>query len=236
VIYVSYLADVDRLADLVPEGLELQRLGPEGRFALFTHLTYRHGRIGPRFLHRIPVTPLPSPIQSNWRIHVTDPRTGLAGIHFVVNAASGTIVPLGARLMLQSMPMHGLAESELSRTSDGCFRLNLSPVNGRGPDIEATLCPTNDRTLPAPWNLCFGDYHAFLEYCVPQNRAMASQPWHRRVSRQEIRLDIPLEDCCPLSGKVHSRMAEEIAGNSATVSFHVPRVTFRFDSQEFDPF
>jgi hypothetical protein len=236
VIYVSYLADADRLDELVPKGLELQRLGPDGKFALFTHLTYRHGRLGPAFAHHMPFAPLPSPVQSNWRIHVTDPRTGLPGIHFVANAASGVIVPLGARLMLQSMPMHAVAEADLSRTADGCFRLSLTPGSGSGPDIDATLCPSTDRTLSGPWSACFEDYHAFLQYCVPQNRALASQAWYHRISRQEIRLDIPLEDCAPLTGEVRSKMAQEIAGDSAPVCFHVPSVHFRFDGQQFDPY
>src|SRR5262249_8404586 len=68
VIYVNYLVEADRLEPFVPLGLELQRLGRTGRYALFTHLTYRHGHFGPRLfgpLRRL----LPSPVHSNWRIY-----------------------------------------------------------------------------------------------------------------------------------------------------------------------
>jgi len=233
VLYVNYLVPAARLTPLVPSGLVLRRLGPGGEYALFTVLTFRHGRFGPRMLRGLPLW-LPSPIQSNWRIHVVDPNTGSQGICFVINAASSTTVALGARLMLRAMPIHPLASAKLTRYANDCLRLTLDPGCGSGPDMEATLCPTGDRTLPHPWNLCFTDYRTMLAYCVPQNRAMASQPWFQRNTRQEIRLDIPLTDCNPLSGEVHSRLAEEIGGGSAALCFHVARVAFRFDRQEFD--
>ena len=118
VIYINYLIEIERVAPIVPLGLELRRLGPEGRYALFTLLTYRHGRLGPRISHRWPV-PLPSAIQSNWRIHVQDPRTQTTGIHFVTNTATSPFVSIGGRLMLEAMPMHLLAGAVLARESDG---------------------------------------------------------------------------------------------------------------------
>ncbi len=69
VIYVNYLVDAQQLLPLVPSGLELQRLGPGGRWALFTLLTYRHGHFGPGLLGPLRQL-LPSPVQSNWRIYV----------------------------------------------------------------------------------------------------------------------------------------------------------------------
>ena len=48
VIYVNYLVEAERLEPFVPAGLDLQHIGRAGRYALFTHLTYRHGHFGPR--------------------------------------------------------------------------------------------------------------------------------------------------------------------------------------------
>lgn len=233
VIYINYLVPAERLELLVPSGLELQRLGPNGRYALFTFLTYRHGHLGPRLLKSWRQQ-LPSPLQTNWRIHVSDPRTGAQGIHFVANGSSNPLQALGARLMMESMPMHPLAVAELTREPNGAFHLRLDPGSGSGPDVEARLHPTDNRALSAPWTDCFADYEAFLAYCVPQNRAISSQPWYNRTSRQEIRLDIPLTDCKPLQGTVDSRMAQAIVGDALPVCFHVPKVAFRFDRQEFD--
>jgi len=50
VVYVNYLVPADALAPMVPEGLELQRLGPMNDVALFTFLTFRHGHFGFAFL------------------------------------------------------------------------------------------------------------------------------------------------------------------------------------------
>ncbi len=233
VIYINYLVEAERVKPLVPAGLELRRLGPDGRYALFSLLTYKHGRLGPRMARRWPL-PLPSAIQSNWRIHVQDPHSQSLGIYFITNAAAHPIVSIGGRLMLEALPMHLLASAVLEHTPDGCFRLVLAPGAGSGPDLEALLCPICDTALPQPWAGCFTDYEAFLEYCVPQNRAMACQPWYGRVSRQEIRLDIPLADCAPLVGPVQSRAAQEIAGDALPLCFHVARVAFRFDAQQFD--
>jgi hypothetical protein len=74
-----------------------------------------------------------------------------------------------------------------------------------------------------------------LAYVVPQDRAFSTQPWRKRVTRQEIELGIPLEACEPLEGTVHSRAAEEIIGDAMPFCFRVAAVRFRFESQEHDP-
>lgn len=233
VIYINYLVEADRLQTLVPPGLELQQLGPEGRYALFTFLTYQHGHIRPGPLSALKA-PFPSPIQSNWRIHVTDPRTGIQGIHFISTAMDQLLTSMMGRLAMEAMPMHLLAQAELRAESGGRYALRLEPGTGSGPDVEADLQTTEERTLPLPWSQCFKDYTDFLAYCVPQNRAMSWQSWYGQITRQEIRLDIPLEDCEPLTGTVRSRLAQEIAGDAEPLCFHVPAVYFRFDGQERD--
>ncbi|MFO0969782.1 MAG: DUF2071 domain-containing protein [Gemmataceae bacterium] len=234
VLYVNYLVDAARLTPLVPDGLELQRLGPDRRHALLTFLTYNHGHFGPRILGPLRRL-LPSPVQSNWRIYVRDPRTGQAGIYFFTNAIDRTLHALAARLFAEGMPMHRLAKGEVSRLGDGgAYHLRLDPGAGTAPDADATLRPAA-RTLPDAWRPCFADYRAFLDYCVPQDRALSVQPWYGRVTRQEIHLGIDLADVEPLQGEVCSRAAEAIVGPAAPVCFRVPRVSFLFDREEHDP-
>jgi hypothetical protein len=234
VIYVNYLVPADRLAPLVPPGLELQRLGHGATFALFTFLTYRHGHFGPRRLG--PIRRLfPSPVHTNWRIHVLDPRTGRRGIHFVTNAVAGTVQALGARLMSEGMPMHVLARGEIERSGDGALRLLLDPGAGSAPDARIALRPAAaPPALPPPWSACFEGWRGFLAYCVPQDRAMASQPWQGTVSRQEIDLGIPLDACEPLEGEVRSEAARAIAGDAAPLCFRVARVSFLFTGEAYD--
>src|SRR5262249_23544535 len=50
VIYCNYLVEAERLLRFVPRGLELQRLGANGRWAMFSFLSYRHGHFGPALL------------------------------------------------------------------------------------------------------------------------------------------------------------------------------------------
>lgn len=235
VIYVNYLVPAERLEPLVPEGLELQRLGPDGGHALFTFLTYRHGHFGPRILG--PLRRLfPSPVHTNWRIHVRDPRTGKQGIHFVTNAIGTTAQALGARLMSEGMPMHVLRRGEVSRAPDGAIQVTLDPGGGTAPDAEIALRPrAAPGALPAPWSACFEGWRDFLAYAVPQDRAMASQPWQGTISRQEIDLGIPLDACEPLEGEVRSAAAKAIAGDAAPLCFRVPAVSFLFTGEELDP-
>lgn len=234
VIYVNYLVEAERLESLRPEGLELQRLGPGGRYALFSSLTYRHGHFGPRLLGPLRRL-LPSPVQTNWRTYVRDPRTGAEGIYFVTTAIGSTLHALAARLMSEGIPMHALAHGAVTAGKDGSFRVVLDPGAGSGPDADMALRPTTaPQPLPAPWDACFADYRALLAYCVPQDRALSAQPWYDRVTRQEIRLDIPLDTCEPLTGEVRSRMAEALLGSAAPLCFRVPRVFFRFDKEEYD--
>jgi hypothetical protein len=232
VIYCNYLVEADKLAALTPPGLELQRLGPNGRFALFTFLTYRHGHFGPALfgpLRRL----LPSPVHSNWRTYVRDPKSGHEGIYFVTNAIDSTPHALAARLLSEGMPMHVLSRAAVTLRSDGTFELLLDPGSGSAPDVQADLRP-GSRELPSPWAECFATYEAFLAHCVPQDRAFSAQTWYGRLTRQEIRLDIPLTVCEPLLGAVHSRAAAAIVGDAQAVSFRVPKVAFRFDREEYD--
>ncbi|PWT93814.1 MAG: hypothetical protein C5B54_01305 [Acidobacteria bacterium] len=227
VIYVNYIVDAERLQSLVPEGLELQRIGPHEEYALFTFLTYRHGNFGPRFLGPLRRL-LPSPIQSNWRIHVVDPRNGHRGIYFVSTAISSTIHALSARLLSEGVSMHVLQKAEVNGT-----RVFLDPGSGTAPDCEAMLQPI-DLPLDGPWSRCFDTWHDFLAYAVPQDRAMSTQAWRNRVTRQEIQLGIPLDICQPMTGKVFSRSATNIVGNAEPFCFRVPHVQFLFDREEYD--
>jgi hypothetical protein len=232
VLYVSYVVPADRLAALVPAGLELQRLGPGGAHALFTFLSYRHGHFGPRLLGPLRRL-LPSPVQSNWRIHVREPRTGAVGVYFVSTAISATAYALGARLLAEGMPMHVPLHAEISARA-GAFHLRLDPGAGSAPDAEAILTPTEAPT-DGPWRVCFATWRDFLAYAVPQDRAFTTDPALGRVIRLEIDLGIPLGACQPLAGEVRSRAARVIAGDAEAFSFRVPRVAFLFRGEEAGP-
>lgn len=233
VVYVNYLLAADRLAALLPPGLQLQRLGPSGQFAMFTFLTYRHGNFGPTILG--PLRRLfGSPVQSNWRIYVRDGHTDKQGIYFVHSAVTTELHALGARLMAEGMPMHLLARGEVSRAADGAMRVVLAPGQGSAPDAQLELRPSAERTLHGPWAQCFADYAAMLRYTVPQDRAMSTLPADRRTTCQEIDLGIPLDSCEPLVGTVESQAAAAIVGDAAAVCFRVPRVLFRFTGEKHE--
>lgn len=233
VLYVNYLADAARLRPLVPAGLELQTVGPQGSLSVFTFLSFRHGHFGPRLLGPLRKL-LPSPIHTNWRVHVRDPRSGRHGIHFVTNAIDSTPHALGARLMSEGMPMHVLASAE-HREEDGRSVLRLDPGSGTAPDAELDLRKSAAAPASGPWSAAFGSWKEMLEYVVPQDRAFSVQPWHGRVTRQEIRLEIPVEACEPLEGRVVSRAASAIVGDAPPFCFRVAAVKFRFDGEEHDP-
>lgn len=238
VIYANYLIPHEQLAHLVPEGLTLQRLGPEGRWAMFTFLTYRHGHFGPAVLG--PLRRLfPSPVQSNWRIYVRDPRTEKEGIYFVTSAVTTALHSLGARLMAEGMPMHLLEHGEVFSGANGEIRVLLDPGSGSAPDAELALGPdrrpAEEQLLSAPWSECFGSYTDMLRYTVPQDRAMSTLPADCLTVRQEIGLGIPLTACEPLLGAVRSRAAAAIVGAEATaVCFRVPQVSFLFTGERHD--
>lgn len=233
VIYVNYLVETERLAPLVLWGLELQRLGPDGKFALFTHLTYQHGHFGPRLLGPLRRF-MPSPIQSNWRIYVADPRTKLNGIHFVTTAINQVLPALLARLLSEGIPMHLVRYGEVTAKADGSFHVCLDPGTGSAPDLAMELQPSAFPVLEPAWSSCFDTFHDMLAYCVPQDRAMSSQPWYRRITRQEIELGIPLESCEPLTATVTSKSAQRIAGDAQPLCFRVPQVTLRFNQEAYD--
>jgi hypothetical protein len=232
VVYVSYLLPAARLAPLVPAGLELQRIGPDSAWAMFTFLTYRHGHFGPALagpLRRL----FSSPVQTNWRTYVRDPRTGREGVYFVTNAVTTRLHALGGRLMSESA-MHLLARGEVTRQASGRMRVVVDPGDGSGPDAELDLSPTDAFELPTSWHECFRDARAMLAYCVPQDRALTTEPWRRCTTREEIDLGISLDECEPLQGQVRSRAAHAIAGDAEPVCFRVARVDFRLRGEVRD--
>jgi hypothetical protein len=232
VVYVSYLVPAEDAERLVPPGLELQRLGPNGEHALFTFLTYQHGHFG--FALMGPLRRLmPSPVQTNWRIHVRDPRTGREGITFLTNAITHAGLALAARLTTEGMPMHVLRRAEIT-AEDGGVRVSLDPGDGSAPDAEIALRPCEAPALTGAWAECWKDFRAFLAYCVPQDRAMSSQPLRNRISRQEIDLGIPVEACVPMAGSVASRMARALVGDAEPICFRVPSVRFTFAIEAHD--
>jgi len=234
VVYVNYLVDADGLEPLVPPGLRLQCLGPGGRYALFSVLTYRHGHFGPRLLGPLRKL-LPSPIQSNWRVHVSDPQTGKRGVYFFSTLISSTPHALAARLLSEGVPMHVPVRAVFTRDADDTLRFTIESGRGTSPDVSATLKPAEgEPELPPEWVECFGDWKGFLSYCVPQDRAMCCQDWYGRVVRQEIDLGIPLESCRPLKGTVESRAARATVGDATPVSFIIPAVRFLFEREEYD--
>jgi hypothetical protein len=234
VVYVNYLVSAERLSALVPHGLELQRLGPAGQYALFTFLTYKHGHFGFRLLGPLRRL-MPSPVHTNWRIHVLDPRTGTRGIFFVTNAITSTPQALGARLLTEGMPMHVLDRGEVRRDADGTLHLTLDPGSGSAPDLQARLTKAAEPAFEGIWKACFASFRDFLAYCVPQDRAMSTQVSAGTVTRQGIDLGIPLESCEPLAGEVSSRAAAALVGDAKPLCFRVPSVFFRFEVEAKDP-
>jgi len=232
VIYVNYLVDAGRLEPLAPPGLALDRVGPGRRHAVFTFLSFRHGHFGPRLLGPLRLL-LPSPLHTNWRIHVHDGRNNRDGIHFVTNAISNPVHALAARMMSEGMPMHVPDRASLE-ARDGRFLLRFEPGTGTAPDIDLDLRPAAAAPATGPWSAAFGSWKEMLSYVVPQDRALSTQPWHNRVTRQEIRLDIPIEACQPLEGTVRSKAAAAIVGDAEPFCFRVEKVTFRFDDERHD--
>ncbi len=229
VIYVNYLVPAERLHAFVPVGLELQRLGADGRYALFTFLSYRHGSLGPRFLGPLRKL-LPSPFQSNWRVYVRHARSGREGVYFVTNAISSTLHALAARLLCEGMPMHVPIHAEITKTEALSFRLLVEPGSGSAPDVDAYLEFASEPS-DGPFRSCFGSWTEFLAYAVPQDRALSTQPWRNRLTSQEIDLGISLADCRALSGEVRSVRAHELVGEAEPICFFVPRVTFKFERE-----
>lgn len=232
VVYVNYLVPAERLLPLVPPGLTLDRLGPDGQWALFTFLTFGHRSFGLRMMGPLRHL-MPDAIQSNWRIHVFDPQAQHRGIHFVTNAVDHPVYALGARMFAEAMPMHWLGRAEITRRGDA-LSLRLDPGGGSGPDVVAELRPRADSAWEGAWAEVWPSRDAFLAYCVPQHRALSSQPWRGRVTRQEIQLGIRSEDCVDYEGDLHAAAADAIAGDAARRIFVAPEVDFSFDSERHD--
>ena len=231
VIYINYLVPVERLMSLLPDGLELQLLGANDEYGMFTYLTMRHGHFGPAFLGPLRRL-LISPLQSNWRIYVRDPVTSKSGVYFVITTTDSIPLAVGARFLAEGMPMHLLASAELSDSASGQLTLRLNPGIGSAPDTEAVLMRSMERPTQGIWSSCFASYEEMLAYTVPQDCAFSIQLWADQITNQEIELGIPLDSCEALVGQVHSKAVREFIGDAEAFAFHVPKVEFNFLREE----
>ncbi|MDZ4833383.1 MAG: DUF2071 domain-containing protein [Candidatus Melainabacteria bacterium] len=231
VIYINFIVDANQLEKLVPPGLSLQRLGPNGAYGLFSILTYRHGHFGPRFSGGMRNL-LSSPVQSNWRIHVQD-RNDVQGIFFVATVVNDTLVSLGGRSLADGVPMHVASNACVTASGGSEFLVELKPGDGSAPDLYAKLKACPKPQLTGAWQECFGDFNSFLAYCVPQDRAMSTQTWYQQSTKQEIDLGIPLESCESLCGDVVSNSVTDLIGAfSPPICFRVPKVKFALERVE----
>lgn len=236
VVYVNYLVDADRVAGLLPEELELQRLGPERGLTLFSVLVYRHGRFGPRALGGgASCRGFPSPLQSNWRLYVQDRETGEPGVFFVSTTLSKLLPAMLARMLSRGVPMHVPARSSLTVVSSPeqaaggeDVQLELAPGQGSAPDLKGRLRSAGATMLlpKGKWSTCFGSYDALLRYAVPQGRALSVQSWDGRVTAQEIDLPAPPDSCLPLAGSLQSDAVKRMCGEGQPVCFLLPEVQF----------
>jgi hypothetical protein len=233
VVYVNYLVPAHVLAPLAPRGLAIQRVGRDGGWAVLSFLAYRHGHLGPArpgWLRKV----LLSPVQTNWRLYVHEPRTGLSGVYFLSTAIDKTLYSLGGRLLCEGLPMHLLRRASVDRRADGCVSVRLDPGAGSGPDAAGQFRPVS---VPegGPWRPAFSTYAEMLAHVVPQDRALSVQGWRSGVTDQEISLGIALHDCIPLSGAVSSRSARSLVGDAEPFSFLVRQVDFLFEGESRIP-
>jgi hypothetical protein len=171
-------------------------------------------------------------VQTNWRIHVVDPRTGQRGVTFITNAVDDVRYALLARLTTWGMPMHRLARASLAKTDH--IHIELDAGQGSAPDAIVDVTECDAPLLDGKWREAFGDWRGFLASCVPQDRALATDVAGGFVARHEINLGIPLDACVPFDGTVVSRAARSIAGDAKPYCFYVPRVAFSFSVEAHD--
>ena len=227
VVYVNYLVEAERVARLLPAGLELQLLGG-GRYTMVTVLTYRHGHFGPTLLGGLRRWVAPSPVQSNWRLYVREPVGGTDGVYFLSTVISNTLMALTGRLIAYCVPMHrGLG----MRVEVVGSEVTLGIGTGGGFGLAARL-RVSEAVWPAAgvWAECFGSFEEFAAYCVPQERTLYEQAWDGRITSQEITLGSAV-GVRMLGGTVESATLAVLTGEAEAVCFLLPRVAFRLEGE-----
>jgi hypothetical protein len=224
VISINYLVDADRVEAMLPEGLQLQRLGPQQDKALLSVLTFRHGNFRPAMLNWLRSW-FPSPMQSNWRIYVREKKTNLPGVFFFTTATASTGYALLARFGSEGHPMH--VPQDMAGTFAESVNLRLTTGAGTSPDLQASLT-LGEKTLPETMQNIWGDWREFVAYAVGVERALSAQPWYDRITAQEVALGIDLDSIQALQGNVSSHTLTAIVGRTQAVSFRVPKVGLRF--------
>ena len=228
VIYINYLLPADRLSTLAPSPLQLQIVA--NNQAVLSVLMFRHGHFGPRCFGKLRKL-WPSPLQSNWRVYVTDPTTGLPGVYFVTTTITSIPHAFATRLLCDGVPMHVPAAATLDVVGTA-VKATIDPGIGSAPDLRVDLVLNDLHELPTEWLDVFASRADSLRYLVPQDRALDSLPWTERINRQEIDLRIPLESCRWMMGTVESGYVSKWTHGIRPLCFLVPAVEFEFAKAE----
>ncbi len=216
VIYVNWLVPAAAARKLIPAGLDLQLVGDQ---AVLSMLAFRHGHFGPAGLPRLRKV-FPSPVQSNWRLYVVNPRTGTRGVYFLANTCDNALVAVLGRAASDTASMHVMAKGGFMReTATATWRLAIDPAGGTGPNIRGRLHEADRKT--GAWRLAFPTWSAMLEHVVPQDRSMAPRPWRNDLVREEIELRFDATKIVPLVGDVASSWLDEHVSAQKPFSFLV---------------
>jgi len=236
VVYATWLVDADRARHLAPHRAALWE--HEGRTP-FTILTYRHGHFGPRAtgpFRRL----FASPLQSNWRLYLSDPLPGapaLPTVVFVKNVLSSALYALGTRVLSDALPSH-LARRFTLSVDERSISASIEPGDGSAPALEVRFGRAAERSLPEVFAPFADSWSAAAARIANQDAAVTPLHGMRRVALGTIDLPADLDSLEPLQlipGSLRCPMLRELGAGEASLCFLLPSVRLRILSDRLLP-
>jgi hypothetical protein len=240
VVYATWLVDADIAAAYAPAGAKLWVR--EGRTPL-TILSYRHGHFGPRLvgpLRRL----MPSPLQSNWRLYLSEPLPGapdLPTVAFVHNAMDSLAHVIGTRLFSDALPSHWPARFELS-VSDNIARVDIEPGSGSAQRLAMTLRRHGRPDLPQAWKGFFDNWRQAVAELASQEAAVVEvampmkSPPRTALARINLPVDVDLVEPLQLDAAgLDCPLLDAMNADSDALCFLLPQVDFSALSEALLP-
>lgn len=225
-VYVSWLVPAERVAGLLPEGLELD-VNRNGD-AVVTILSYRHGGFGPQRLGQLRRR-LPSPRQANLRLYLAPERKGAPrnAIWFWRATVDSLAYAVGARLLADGLPAQYADAFEHRRDGEGWWT-RIAPGFSDAPDLRLRVHEV-PRPKPAEaWTKLFREWEDLVWHIVGVDRGVRVLPGLEGKAETAIDVRFEFDDVLPAEiVEFSSELIGPIVEGCPALAFVVPRLTFR---------
>lgn len=227
IVYLNWVVPSELVRAHIPRGVQILEVGGA---TILTTLTYSHGGFGPSIFGRLRRF-FPSPLQSNWRLYVSEASSGVGAakkVLFLKNIFNSIIYAVGTRVFSDALPSH-MAPDFKHHKQGNHYITEIKAGQGSAPELSCITEGAEAKELPSEFQRFFASWEEAIEYLCIQDSAICGVPGINRIAQAGIDLPIDTSLVVPLKAVDYTAGAylESLGADSIPFCFAVPRVKFK---------